>query len=445
MDQHQVVDVEGGRLQVTHGQAHQQAHCLVRRVCNSLLHPRSPLQSQSPISSIPRTSPERLALASPDKHDAAASTALYLAYGSNLSSETFLHVRGIRPVSQINVSAPAFDLAFDLPGLPYWEPCFSNVTPRKIPKPPIPGDPPKNPFPPPPSSSLLYSTGIGAEEKDAEPAREEGNDTASTLLPSLPPGVPTWSKGLYGVVYEVTQEDYRTIIQTEGTAYHDVLTPCLALPPPLNIPEKPPIPELPRPFVAHTLYAPRLPGVPDDGDDDDDDRPKPDNRWWRKLLLPVRRPESGYAQPSARYLGLIRAGAHEHYLPDDYRAYLARLQPYRATTWRQEVGRWLMLLLAAPLVALTVALGRVFARDDGSAPPWLAAASALLMNLIWIAYDKVFKPLFGDGERTIEDDDDGGDNSSAGWRRRGEGARSIYGHRHGYAWGDEKNALLGDW
>lgn len=134
----------------------------------------------------PETSRERLALASPDSPSASTKTILYLAYGSNLCAETFLGRRGIRPVSQINVSAPAFDLSFDLPGIPYNEPCFANTRPRKIPG--IPGQPPK--FPPPP-----YSAAAAA-----------------------PASKPTWSKGVYGVVYEVTPETTPTSSRRRAAA-----------------------------------------------------------------------------------------------------------------------------------------------------------------------------------------------------------------------------------
>ncbi|KAI1462026.1 hypothetical protein F4805DRAFT_191526 [Annulohypoxylon moriforme] len=397
----------------------QQAYGLIRLIRNSI-RPLYPSPSNAP--NIPRTSPERLALASPDSPDSSALTVLYLAYGANLS-QTVLDRDDVIPISQINVSAPAFDLAFDLPGIPYWEPCFSNVTPRKIPKPPI--DPPKPPFDPPkppfdpPSKSAKYP---------------------GLLLPSLPPSVPSWDKGLYGVVYEITRDDYRKIVKAEGggSAYQDILTPVLGLPPPLGIPEKPPIPELPKPFIAHTLYAPRLPSLKSPGDsddngshgkdgDDDDDDPR-NKKWWQRLLLPVRRP-GGYAQPSARYLHLIRHGAHEHYLPDDYQRYLAQLQNYKITTWRQEVGRWLLLLVWLPWFALILLLGFFLAdKKDGKVPVWLGATSAVITNLVWKSYDVVFKPLFGDGERTIEEDD--------------SDSMRI---RNTPIWGNEKNALLGDW
>jgi hypothetical protein len=86
---------------------------------------------------IPQTSTRRLEAAAHDraldvdslihpKDEAAAAlstekTILYLAYGSNLSSETFRKTRGIVPISQVNVLVPGLTLTFDLPGLPYLE------------------------------------------------------------------------------------------------------------------------------------------------------------------------------------------------------------------------------------------------------------------------------------------------------------------------------------
>ncbi|TRX97786.1 hypothetical protein FHL15_001541 [Xylaria flabelliformis] len=399
--------------------AREQGECCLRRLWNSpTWYRRAPVpQSYPPTSSIPKTSQERLALASPDNPSATAKTILYLAYGSNLCAETFLGRRGIRPISQINVSAPAFDLSFDLPGIPYNEPCFANTRPRKIPKPPvIPGKPPKFPPPPPPYSAAPPSSN------------------------------PTWSKGLYGVVYEVTPEDYANIIKTEGggQGYHDVLTPCFELPPALHVPEKPPFPELPKPFLAHTLYAPSLPGLPGDddkddpknpgkgdGDDDDDDKDPRKQPWFRRLLLPVHRPDPDYAQASARYLKLIRDGAREHALPDDYQAYLASLQSYTMTSVRQQIGRVLFIIAALPLLLLMIGLGRLLADDVGRTPRWLGIATTACMNFLWAVYDGFFKPLFGDGERTMPEQE-----------ARAAAATVIILTDSAKS---EKNRLLGDW
>ena len=399
------------------------------------LRPSKP--AYPPISSIPRTPAARLAapdaspspfphepvLARSRRRDAPAGrpgeTVLYLAYGSNMCAETFLGMRGIRPLSQVNVSAPSLDLTFDLPGVPYREPCFANTAPRRVVPPgrEPPGFPPEMPEQPPPPPPSLHPSGTDEEEKC--PAQ---------------PGGPTWTKGLYGVVYEVTAEDYARIVATEGggASYHEILVPCVPLPP--SVREREPESEKPLvpapPFLAHTLYAPRLPDTPDDDHDDDDDRDDEPGktkkprlpRWARRLLQPVRRPCADYAQPSARYLKLLRDGAREHGLPDEYQAYLGALQPYTPTTWRQRMGQTLFLGFWAPMVLAVMAGGRLFADERGRSPAWLVAVSTAVMNLVWVSYDWIGKPLFGDGERTVEEDG-----------RTGVGLRGLAWTRNGFA------------
>jgi hypothetical protein len=106
-------------------------------------------------------------------------TVLYLAYGSNLCDETFLGRRGIKPISQTNVLVPELRLTFDLPGVPYNEPCFANTARRD------------------PTESLEEETRmLGADTADYRKDR--------------------WKKGLVGTVYEVSLKDYAHIIATEG-------------------------------------------------------------------------------------------------------------------------------------------------------------------------------------------------------------------------------------
>ncbi|KAL2167804.1 hypothetical protein VTG60DRAFT_816 [Thermothelomyces hinnuleus] len=340
-------------------------------------------------------------------------TVLYLAYGSNMSAETFLGMRGIRPLSQVNVAAPSLELVFDLPGLPYREPCFANTALRKLP-----GKTPK--FPP------------NSRDKD---------DAANDRFDASARRSPVWNKGLYGVVYEVTNDDYAKIVATEGggAGYHDILVPCFVLPPSVRVPEKPAIPVPPKPFLAHTLYAPRLPNNDDNDDDDNDDNGK-DNKtnnnnnnnnkadtrrprrptWPFPLLTPVQRPDPNYAQPSARYLKLLVDGAREHDLPHDYQAYLGALQPYTRTTRRQEWGHVLFLGFWAPLLLLVMIAGRKLADERGRSPAWVVAATTVIVNLVWMSYDCIGKRVFGDGERTMESENKDGVLAGPGtkWRRR---------------------------
>lgn len=432
------------------------------RVWNLNFKSQVPTQNYPPVSSIPRTSPNRLQRATPKEspadhipssspaandylydHTASIPTVLYLAYGSNLCAQTFLGQRGIRPVSAINVSAPSLRLTFDLPGIPYQEPCFANTALRKIPKhPPIPDPPgkvPDLPHPPP------YTFPPKSEEAERS-SRNQGSavldNRAHQGAGKNAYGDPEWDKGLIGVVYEVTPEDYATIIKTEGggSAYQDILVPCIAIPNKVGIPEDPPIPELPKPFFAHTLYAPRIPKKPDDGDDDDDKNTRrardggddggdgddgedksPLDRlkdWWQDMLLRPIRSDPEYAQPSARYLKLIMDGAAEHGLPDEYQDWLAKLQPYTITSRRQTIGQYLFLGLFMPVMSLFLELSKRMADDRGKIPLWLGLFMETMFHLVWMGYDKVFKPLFGDGERTEDEEE----------RRRHRGSRIMLRH-----------------
>lgn len=293
-------------------------------------------------------------------------TILYLAYGSNLSAETFLNRRNIHPLSASNVVVPSLTMTFDLAGLPYLEPCFANTKHRS-----------SSPTP----------------RSDSE---------KTPLLPSHPAKPPDyhkahWPKGLVGVVYEVTPADYAHIIATEGggASYQDILVSCHEL-----LPDDPTVPLYPTspPFNAHTLYSPALsPG---------DDPEGPGGH--------LSRPDPNYAQPSARYLSLITTGAHEHALPAEYISYLDSLRPYTITTSRQRLGAWIFGMIWLPFITLVLGLFKQFADERGRAPEWLVRFAGAIFRGMWMSYDAFFLGLFGDGERTI----DNGDDEDTGIRRR---------------------------
>lgn len=488
------------------------------RLQDHLPHRRNLKPSYPPISSIPRTSPDRLKAPDasptpfPDEPIPAAAlhvpstytppgkppTVLYLAYGSNLCAQTFLGQRGIRPISQVNVSCPALDLTFDLPGIPYIEPCFANTAPRKAPKTP-PKLPPGLPDPtkPPPNPPEVPNPG---KPNLPPPPPIKWDETSNERKKSREE--PTWDKGLIGVVYEVTQSDYAHIVATEGggLGYKDILVPCLPLPATVGVPERPP--EIPIPFLAHTLFAPQIPNLPDDGDDgnrgatvtctpsqlerqplypswytntpndikgdDDDDsnpslpKPTPPDlpklishlpKPLRDLFLPKSRSKSHsfepYSQPSARYLALLQTGAFEHDLPQEYQTHLGSLQPYTITTRRQKLASYLVLIFLVPFLFLGMSIGQKFFTDPktGKLPAWFGLLMNLFGNLVWGGYDLVGKKLFGDGERTEEDEDEDEDDSDGVVARKGK-----------KTWGEEEgedtekqslllqeNMLLRDW
>lgn len=280
------------------------------------------------------------------KDETTKSTVLYLAYGSNLSAETFKGARGIKPISQVNVLVPSLDLTFDLPGIPYREPCFANTRYR---------------YP----EELRNSTEY---HKDR------------------------WHKGLVGVVYEVSKADYATIIATEGggASYKDIVVDCYEIPSGTDIVDPHPTNV---PFKAHTLFSP-LSAPPPPGKS-----PKTGGR--------LQRPDPSYAQASARYLKLITDGAAEHSLPREYQDFLSELRPYTITSRRQLVGESLLLAIWAPIIAIVFLLGRVFANDKGKVPKWLGLLTGMVFSGVWASYDNAFKKIFGDGERTQAPKDDG--------------------------------------
>lgn len=308
----------------------EQACAAVQRIYNL----RAATSSVSSSSKLPVTSPTRLAESTRHEKPKTEKTILYLAYGSNLSAETFKGNRGIKPLSAVNAHVPSLDLTFDLPGIPYKEPCFANTRYRKK-----------------PISNTDY-------HKDR------------------------WHKGLIGVVYEVTPEDYRTIIATEGggASYQDVTVTCYAIPRGTKAVDPTPSG---TPFEAHTLFAPS-------------DHPEGGGS--------IARPDPSYAQASARYLKLITDGAEEHELPADYMAYLFNLQPYTITTYRQTVGQVFFLATWAPLILLLFALARMVADEDGKIPQWLVQIQGMVFRVMWVTYDNAFKKVFGDGERTMNEE-----------------------------------------
>ena len=250
-------------------------------------------------------------------------------------------------------------MTFDLAGLPYVEPCFAN-TKYRHPSPP----------PPPPPPPIV-----------------------SEKIPLLPKRAPKyhknrWKKGLVGVVYEVTKEDYAHIIATEGggASYQDVLVDCYELPH-----NEDTVPEFPtsHPFKAHTLYSPILPP---------NETPEKGGRFSR--------PDPAYAQASTRYLKLITDGADEHALPQEYKDYLHQLRSYTMTTQKQRLGGWIFAMIWLPLITAAFGLGSVFGDENGKAPAWLVAVTGALFRGMWTSYDGVFYKLFGDGERTVDEDED---------------------------------------
>jgi hypothetical protein len=284
-------------------------------------------------------------------------TVLYLAYGSNLCNETFRGARGIKPISQINVLVPELRLTFDLPGIPYTEPCFANSARRD------------------PGSDVANDPQRSGYHKDR------------------------WHKGMVGCVYEVTASDYAHIIATEGggASYKDILVECYPLPQSKIVPENPQTPS----FKAHTLFAPVQ-------------KTSSDRQQLGKKSH-FSRPDPSYAQPSARYLKLITDGASELGLPVEYQEYLQNIRSYTITTKKQAIGKSIFLGLWVPFLLMLFGLAKMVQDENGNTPQWYATLMEWFFMAMWATYDTAYKNMFGDGERTEGQDEDRADSKS--WRQ----------------------------
>ncbi|OJD16547.1 hypothetical protein AJ78_03284 [Emergomyces pasteurianus Ep9510] len=299
-----------------------------------------------------------------DQHE---ETVLYLAYGSNMSIQSFRKSRGILPVSQLNAYVPGLSLTFDLPGFPYLEPCMAGTKFR---------DPNKTASSPEKQDPLLTSGQV-------------------------------WDKPLVGVVYEVTLSDYARIIATEGggASYIDIVTDCFPFPesyqPDDPVPAHPPKDS--QPFKAHTLLS------PSSKDDLNKLSAKANGNANATTSLPSlprngpfsrTHPANDPPHPSQRYKNLLVSGAREQNLPSEYRAYLSSIHAYQITSTRQRIGRYVTIALWAPPVLFVVSLSSVFKDKHGRVPGWFAATQRTLVVLLWLWYDHFAKPVFGDGEKT---------------------------------------------
>lgn len=322
-------------------------------------------------------------------------TVLYLAYGSNLAAQTFRGMRGIKPRSEIPVLVPELRLTFDLPGIPYAEPCFAGTQYRD---PVLVNDEDTSSQ----DDDLSTIDGDGMSEKEPLLVETRGLQ-ASEARRNL------WHKPLVGVVYEVTLADYAKIIATEGggRGYRDVVIDCYPFA--KGFKSTDPVPDHPdtTPFKAHTLLSPtadearKMKEAAKHGESSVAYTSCPKSSIFGDMG-PHTRPDPEYAQPSARYLNLLVTGAAEHDLPISYQNYLSQIHTYRITTFRQKIGKVLFLGLWGPVVLSLLVFSRKFAGPDGRSPPWLVIWSNVVFATLWNSYDYFFKKVFGDGERTLD-------------------------------------------
>ena len=177
-----------------------------------------------------------------------------------------------------------------------------------------------------------------------------------------------WTGGLIGIVYEVTREDYAKIIATEGGGAGYQVVYVRAFPLPL---------------------------------DDATGGASRESILACTLCAPAKMERGHRAQPSERYLQLLRTGAREHGLPAAYQDWLARLQPYRAATVRQKAGGAIWAVAWMPIMMLVVNLTSALADVQGHSPAWVRWFQLCILRVHWLVYDYGFGCVFGDGEHTV--------------------------------------------
>jgi len=89
---------------------------------------------------------------------------------------------------------------------------------------------------------------------------------------------------------------------------------------------------------------------------------------------------------------------------------------------------------------LMLVSGKIFADEKGRAPGWLARVMGVVVNAVWLSYDYVAKPIFGEGERTIEHKMNGRWEEIKTKRRRKSFASGLRGREE--AVDEEKRVLL---
>ncbi|KAL8654137.1 MAG: hypothetical protein Q9210_001683, partial [Variospora velana] len=152
------------------------------------------------------------------------------------------------------------------------------------------------------------------------------------------------------------------------------------------------------------------------------------------------RPDPNYAQPSRRYLDLLRTGAEEHGIPREYRDYLDGLRPYTITTQGQRMGRFVFSMTWLPVFRAVFMLNRLYGDEQGRSPPWLVRLLGSVFAGVWTSYDGWMKGVFGDGERTIEE---GRQRRRLVKKRRedGETCNDIFNHRQ-IAWFSRRGGII---
>ena len=108
-----------------------------------------------------------------------------------------------------------------------------------------------------------------------------------------------------------------------------------------------------------------------------------------------------HCQPTARYKGLLTAGAAHHKLDPAYQKYLAGIVPYECTGTRSKVARILFTAMNTPLMLMFLIMflrNRGKTADQITRPPfWAAWCFDKGARCSALVHDYVIAPIFGSG------------------------------------------------
>ena len=216
----------------------------------------------------------------------------YLAFGSNMSTKVLVDRRKIEPSESHPVVVQDYQLTFNVPGIPYWEPSFASILPRK-------------------------------------------------------------GKKLHGVIYNVSEQDFKRIQRSEGGAgikglgYQPV-------------------------DIAVTTYS--------------GDKYIARTLYYNCNLFPNIRE----FHPSKRYLNLILDGAMEHHLDADYIGKLENLQYYDACSISEKVSKYLFLF---PVFLTVVPFAIVYftiLKNFHISVDWLLKTVHYMLYLLYLFHDLIW-------------------------------------------------------
>lgn len=184
-----------------------------------------------------------------------------------------------------------------------------------------------------------------------------------------------WGKGLIGVAYYVTVEEMATILRTEGggSSYQVIQVDCHEI----------------QPEKAQNGEAIQVNG---------ETKKRRTIRANTLYCSDPARLRTQLGQPSPRYMNLLRTGAREKSLPEEYIKYLDAVDTYRRTSIRQTIGLTIFVLMILPFFLFGVVLGRIFQKKNGEAPKWAQKITRTVFGAGWKAHDAIFRPIFGNGE-----------------------------------------------